>query len=273
MLFNSIAPEYDRFRPGYPDELFDELGSLADMSETAQVLEVGCGTGQATQSLLEHGWRVLALEPRRAMADRARERFKSAPFVLEPVRFEDWEPTGTVDLVFSATAFHWVDPNVRWSKSASILNPGGHIALATHRTVAGGTFDQLYEATRELHANHGVSMDEGPSISVDPLVEAMNAESTDIGRLWGVAEPKAGSAEAGTFFGSPIVRSYRWEHRYEAGDAVGLLSTFSPYLAVAPDQRVELLRAIETMIIERFGGTVSRRFVTILAVAPASRVT
>lgn len=220
LQFDSAAARYDEFRPGYPDALFDDLGPLACLTGTSQVLEVGCGTGQATRGLLDRGWGVLAVEPGQTMAELARQRFSTERFAVEMVRFEDWEPRARVDLVFSATAYHWVDPNIRWSKAASVLRPGGHLALATNRTVAGGTFHELYEAAGDLHATYAPGMDKGPSPSEGSLIDAVCAALPDIGRLWAWSipqetAPSPGSSSsrrrcAGTAGSTPTGPPTRW---------------------------------------------------------------
>ncbi len=65
---------YDRVRPTYPDELFADLVAITGMDERSSLLEVGCGTGQATRSLAALGCSVTAIEPGAGMAGLARQR-------------------------------------------------------------------------------------------------------------------------------------------------------------------------------------------------------
>jgi SAM-dependent methyltransferase len=124
--FNEDAERYDRARPRYPKQMFDDLAAAA-VTPGARVLEIGCGTGQATVALAERGYRILAVELGAEMAMVARRnlaRFDSVEVVT--AAFEDWPlPDEPFDVVFSATAFHWVDPAVRVSKSADALRPRG----------------------------------------------------------------------------------------------------------------------------------------------------
>ncbi|GAA4625673.1 hypothetical protein GCM10023196_030740 [Actinoallomurus vinaceus] len=67
-VFNEVAELYDRVRPRYPDEMFADLATITGMNEWSSVLEVGCGTGQATRSLAAFGCTVTAIEPGTQMA-------------------------------------------------------------------------------------------------------------------------------------------------------------------------------------------------------------
>src|SRR5690242_21788607 len=73
-VFNEVPELYDRVRPGYPDELFADLVAITGLDNTSSVLEVGCGTGQATRSLGALGFPMTALEPGAEMAELARQR-------------------------------------------------------------------------------------------------------------------------------------------------------------------------------------------------------
>ena len=98
------------------------------------MLEIGCGTGKLTEALVERGLRVDAVDPGPNMIALARKRTGGSEAVTFHVgRFEDVAlPEGAFDAVFSATAFHWVDPSVGWAKAARALRPGGILALLMH---------------------------------------------------------------------------------------------------------------------------------------------
>ncbi|HTZ87380.1 MAG TPA: methyltransferase domain-containing protein, partial [Solirubrobacteraceae bacterium] len=88
--FDAIAAEYDRHRPTYPEQLVDLACDLAGLRPGAEVLEIGCGTGQLTGSLLARGLRVTAIEPGVRLAQLAQERFQGlGEFQLVNARFED----------------------------------------------------------------------------------------------------------------------------------------------------------------------------------------
>jgi SAM-dependent methyltransferase len=126
-VFNEVAREYDRHRPTYPQALIDR--ACERLSPGDEVLEVGCGTGQLTRGLLARGLRVTAIEPGARLAALARERLQGELDLVE-ARLEDAHlPRAGFRAVFSASAIHWVDPDVGWRIAAEALAPGGTLAL------------------------------------------------------------------------------------------------------------------------------------------------
>ncbi len=130
-VFNQVAAEYDRHRPAYPEQLIDLACLLAGLERGDQVLEIGCGTGQLTRSLLARGLRVTAIEPGAQLAGLAQQRLQGmGELELVNARFEDAGlPHAHFRAVFSASAIHWVDPDVGWQRAADALAPGGTLAL------------------------------------------------------------------------------------------------------------------------------------------------
>jgi len=112
------------------------------------VLEIGCGTGQATVPLAERGYRIVAVELGTDMAAVARRNLAAFDAVeVVTAAFEEWPlPGEPFDVVFSATAFHWIDPAVRVSKSADALRPGGLLATVATHHIAGGTWNEAFFA-------------------------------------------------------------------------------------------------------------------------------
>jgi SAM-dependent methyltransferase len=130
-VFEGVADEYDRHRPTYPDALLDHICEVAGLGAGDRVLEIGCGTGQLTRGLLARDLRVLAVEPgdrlialaRRNLEGAGDVEFVNACFENAPLPHESFRA------VFSASAIHWIDPDVGWRKAADALGPGGTLAL------------------------------------------------------------------------------------------------------------------------------------------------
>lgn len=130
-VFDQVADEYDRHRPTYPEQMIDRACLVAGLERGSQVLEIGCGTGQLTRSLLARGLRVTAIEPGAQLAELTLQRLEgTGGLELVNARFEDVQlPHEHFRAVFSASAIHWVDPDVGWQRAADALVPDGTLAL------------------------------------------------------------------------------------------------------------------------------------------------
>jgi SAM-dependent methyltransferase len=250
-IFNEDPELYDRARPGYPPEVFADLQSLAELGPGSRMLEIGCGTGQATRPLAALGCDVVALDIGADTAAVARRRLADLPNVeVITTSFEDWpllrEP---FDAVVSATAWHWVEPEVRLAKSARALRPGGWLAVISTHHVAGGTEDFFVE--------------------VQQCYERWDPETEPGFRLPAAdtVEPGASDLDAGGGFGAAQIRRYEWDRPYRTQEYIDLLLTFSGHRAMEPSARAGLLDCVGQMIETRYGGGIVRRYLTQLSVA------
>lgn len=129
--FDTAAGTYQDARPEYPDQLFDTLIDVAQLRPGDRLLEIGCASGKATLPLARRGFRITCVEIGPALARAARANLARFPDVdVIEGAFETWEPPAGVrfDLVFAATAWHWIDPAVRYEQAWRLLRPGGHLA-------------------------------------------------------------------------------------------------------------------------------------------------
>jgi SAM-dependent methyltransferase len=251
--FDADAERYERARPGYPAELFADLGDLAGLSPGARVLEVGPGTGQATRGLLEAGWQVVAVERGPALAAVAVRELAGADLRVDVGTFETWPPDGRTedpfDAVVSATAWHWVDPDVGYRHAADLLRPGGSIALigTTHVLPADG--DPFFIDVQQVYARFGDVLEGGPPSPAD------------------VADRYDVDIAASGLFHPATVRRYLWPRSYTAEQYVDVLSTYSVNLTMPEPQRRDFLDGVAAMIRDRPGGTVTKHYLNHLVVA------
>ena len=127
LTFNDVAQLYDDIRPSYPAPMFDEL--FRQLPPRPQVIEVGPGTGQATRDLLDRGARVHAIEISPAMAGILRANLPTEELDISVGDFDVLDiPAGSADMVFSATAYHWVSAKAQVDRPATLLRSGGTIA-------------------------------------------------------------------------------------------------------------------------------------------------
>ena len=241
-VFNEVAVEYDRNRPAYPDALVDQACEVARIGDGDRVLEVGCGTGQLTRSLLARGLRVTALEPgEQLIASRRGEPERRGRCGARPRAARGHAlPRERYAAVFSASAIHWVDPDVGWRKIADALAPNGTLALIQ------------YFGLKEQR-----SVDDQ-----EALLSVMRRHAREIAATWpayrdldstiaGVRERRGNIADAWSWLGShDIGRDYAADLfedlqlatvptlvEHTADELNALLATMSLWARLSPDQR------------------------------------
>ena len=243
--FDQIAQLYDVARPSYPTQLIEDLVTLTQLTATAQILEVGTGTGKATLPLAQRGYAIQCLEPGSHLTAIAAKNLRPYPSVkVETTTFEDWPlQASTYDLVMSAQAFHWVDPAVGYLKAAQALKPTGSLALiwnlaAETETAIAQQLDQIYRT----YANWRLK----------PIAARL--------------EEKKLALMASQCFTEPVVKQYAWSLHYTTEQYLDLVRTQSDYLIQPAEMQRKLLDAIATAI-EGNGGFIVRPYVSVLLLA------
>lgn len=128
LSFGSVAEDYERFRPGYPDDLVQLIIGRA-IGEVRRAIEIGAGTGKATRAFARAGIDVTAVEPDPAMLAVLRRECAGQPVHAELKAYEDVRPDGEpYDLLYAAAAMHWTRPEGRWDRAAALLRPGAAVA-------------------------------------------------------------------------------------------------------------------------------------------------
>jgi SAM-dependent methyltransferase len=249
--FETAADLYEEARPSYPEELFDDLISLSALDPGARVLEIGSATGKATRPLLERGYPVVCVEMGSQLAEKARGNLAGLPAEIHVATFEEWEyEPEAFELVYAATAWHWIDPAIRYRKAHRLLQPGGHLAFWSARHAFPAGFDPFFAEIQEVYD----AIDEShPGEWPPPPPEQIPDEAAEIG--------------ATGLFEEIRVRRYVWEKRYTAEEYISLLNTFSGHIAMEATKREHLYREIRRRIGRRPDPRVRRHWCAILHVA------
>jgi SAM-dependent methyltransferase len=212
MLFDGVAELYQACRPGYPGHLVEFVVATAGLDASSTVLEVGCGTGQLTERLAGFSFALTAIDIGPSMI--AAARIGSLAVSFQVCSFENLAAAdASVDLVISSAAFHWVDPEVRFAKSARLLRPGGWLALLG--------VDERYD---------------------DPFGRAlagMWAARGDTSGAW-VTQGVDADVIAGTgLFGDPVCRADKQRITRSADEVIGVENTRATSLSWPEDIRRE----------------------------------
>jgi SAM-dependent methyltransferase len=241
-VFNEVAEEYDRHRPTYPDALIDRACEVGGLGRGARVLEIGCGTGQLTRSLLARGLRVTAIEPGERLIARARDQLGNAGEVeFVNRRLEEAPlPHAHYSAAFSGSAIHWVDPDVSWRKTAEALVDGGTLALVSYFGLQepGSAGDQQALRAAMAKVAPGVAADWPAYRDLDGTLGGVDERRGNVSEVWGWLggyELARGYA-AGLFDDTQVAAvPTRLEHTADALNA--LLATMSFWARLSARER------------------------------------
>ncbi len=251
--FDAVPDVYDRVRPSYPEELFDALFAYCAGGpgrSPSEALEVGPGTGQATGPLLARGMRVTAVELGASLAA-----FLAAKFADEPrlqvvnAAFEDVDvPPASLDMVVSATAYHWIDADVRWTKPHTLLREGGALALIDTVQVASEADRGYFAASQEIYDRWFPGEPPGRA----PAPEA-------------AAPQQWGEFRACGLFEDIQLWQFRSDQRYERVQYIDLVRSYSGTNRMEPAARDGFLAELGAYIDHEWDGYVVRPLVMALA--------
>jgi SAM-dependent methyltransferase len=132
--FNLSATEYLLARSAYPAAMIADILRVAELQASSSILDVGCGSGQATLDFAATGCRVVAIDQAQNALDLLAGRCANFPQVeLVNSTFEDFEcPASSFDLIICAQAFHWLEPEGASAKLRQLLRPSGRVAAFWH---------------------------------------------------------------------------------------------------------------------------------------------
>lgn len=252
--FDRKAELYDAVRPSYPEALVDEALERSGIPGGGRIVEIGAGTGKATVLFARRGYAMIALEPGANLAKVLRKNLAPFPNArVEETTFEAWDGAdGSFDLAISAQAFHWVDPEVRYLKTAAALRPGGALAVIRNETCGIAPAVQA-----ELAAAYGRWF---PSATWTPARDSVDTHRADVTAQIG-RSGLFGPVHAGTF---------PWTATYTTRQYLSLLDTHSDHAQLAPQVRGALYGAIAD-VLERNGGGIEVPYVAVLLLAQSGR--
>ena len=242
--FDTVASIYEKLRPGYVEELYRTIFDYISIDERSCVVEVGSGGGQATGPILEKGCRLTAVEYGEKFSKLLKEKFKDYPgFSVITGKFEDTElDENAYDLVFSASAFHWVPEQIGYEKVFSILKKGGAFArFANHPFKDKGNpalsmeMDNIYDEYYYTYYNR----------KREPITEYTEQQAKD----------RAMIAEK---YGFTDIRYalFTRERVFSAKEYIQLLGTYSDHIAIEETVRRKFFSKIEEAI-DAHGGTIT----------------
>lgn len=270
-VFDEIAEDYDRHRPTYPDVLVDRACEGVGIGPGAAVLEIGCGTGQLTRSLLARGLRVTAVEPGQQLIARARDQCDGVGDVqFVNARLENASlPRARYSAVFSASAIHWADPDVSWRKAADALVDGGSLALVSYFGLDDHRSDGDQQALRAAIATIA------PELAADwptyrdlaCTLAGVAARRDNVSEVWAwLGDYEIARGYAADLFDDAQVAAVPRLLEHTADELNALLGTMSFWAGLSPRQRDALAEENRTFH-RRIGRPIRSSTVACLVVA------
>jgi SAM-dependent methyltransferase len=243
--FDMVAEDYNLYRPPYPPEVVDVVVTSSRLHSGISVLEIGCGTGQLSVPLARLDVNLVAVELGPHLAALARRNLKQFPNAhVEVSSFEQWPlPNRKFDAVLSASAFHWLDPAIRFTKVAAALRPEGYLTILHVHHARGGTRG-FFADTQPFYIKWG--------LSDDPFFQPTTPDNSPImyPELDQLPEFRA-------------VNRHRYEipRSYSTAAYIGMLRTDSLINSLSDASRRGFLEDIERLIESNYSGKVARNYV------------
>ena len=242
--FNTNAKTYEKIRPKYVPELYKDIFSYIAIDKSSKVVEIGIGGGQATLPILKKGCLLTAVEYGGNLAKVCHEKFKDyINFSTVVDKFENVNfVSDSYDLVYSASAFHWIPEEEGYKKVFDMLKKGGAFArfsnapyLDKGNLVLSNEIQNLYK--KYYYTFHKKKYEAPKEYSIEDAIARANIASK-----YGFIDIE--------------YKLYSRTRTFNAKQYIELLSTYSDHIAIDEDIRHEFFQQIE-LTINRFGGSIT----------------
>lgn len=240
--FNEVAAEYEKWRPAYVPQLYEDIFGAKKINNSSRVLEIGIGTGQATLPILMTNCRLTAIDIGNNLAACSKRKFKDYDnFKIENISFQDYEsPDNSFDLIYSASAFHWIPEETGYPKVYKLLKNDGIFAqFANHPYYGNKENESLNIAMQKVYAAYMPN-----SIAENEFSEEQCKKRADTLRKYG--------------FHDVFYKMYRRTRTFSAKGYISLIGTYSDHRALPNEQREVFLNEIRERIND-FGGKITIR--------------
>ncbi len=252
--YSPAAEAYNKVRPRYPQDLIRQVIDIAQLSSASKILEIGCGPATATIAFAELGSSILCLEPNPDFYNLAQQNCQPYPQIeIQNISFEEWTlEAEKFDAVLAASSFHWIPSDVGYPKAAKALRKNGHFILLWNKQLQPSY--EIYQSLSEIYQVHAPSLDQYED----------KAKQENI--LQGLGQMVIDSGQ----FKNLVVGHINTELTYTVDEYLALLSTYSPYLKLAPQNKKALLEGLRHRIESDFGGSLKLSYMSAYHIAQKS---
>lgn len=226
-VFREIIEDYEIARPGYTLELYNDIIEYSMIKNDAKILEIGSGPGQATEFFVKNQYNITGLEISEKQVQFLSDKYSGyRNFSPTCSSFEDYDCLNeTYDLIFSATAFHWIKPEVGYPKAYCLLKRNGVMAVFWHLASIIEPKTEMLNQIRNIYRKYAPELDD--YISLD--------EAEDLHNL------RISQMQINNLFNNPVSRIYRWEDEYTTERYLRLMNSYSDFHDIDNDKRKAIL--------------------------------
>jgi ubiquinone/menaquinone biosynthesis C-methylase UbiE len=231
--FDSIPEEFDRWRPRYCDELFADVIEYSKLDSGKTALEIGPGTGQATEPILKTGCSYLAIELGEHLAEYTKNKFSTYNnFQIINADFETYGfGQDKFDLIYSAATIQWIPEKIGFPKVYEILKSGGTFAMMMTQTDYKSPNEALYSKIQDIYNKYF-----HPDIEYTQKLNYSNVVN------YGFVDLEC--------------RNYHKTREYSADDYVSLIGTHSDHITLQEPYKSKFYAGIRDAIFD-FGNKIT----------------
>ena len=237
--FDNATSDYDKSRPTYAKEIYEDILRYKPINSDSYVLEIGLGTGKASQPILDTQCHFAGIEPGEQLADLARSRYQAyANFFLFNQTLQDFaSPDEAFDLIYAATAFHWIPEEYGYNRVFNLLKPGGAFArFAYHAGVDEGR-EAMTEEIQKIYSKY-----------LHPKKRSHEFGTDDARKIAEIA------CQYG--FSDTVYRLYYVTKDFTADEYMALLRTYPDHMKVEESTRKKFFEGIHSAI-KNHGGIIT----------------
>ena len=255
--FDEIAVNFDKYRWDYPAELFADAIQYSGGTNGKRAIEIGAGTGKATTPFLDAGYAVTAVEMGASLTEFLQDKFKGyenmnvITSTFEDARLDD----NSYDLIYAASAFHWIDAEVGCPKVWRLLKNGGAFVLFRNNVYRqeGNSIDAALDAAYEqYYYSYYPRYDRPVGLSKMTYGDFLKPEEIHRGFRFNSLERFG--------FTDITMKLYDGSRVYEADEYLSLMDTMSDHRAMPEKDRAALYAGIKDAIL-RHGGQLELKFI------------
>ena len=247
VLFDNVASDYDKYRLSYPKEIIKEIKKY--INENAEVLEIGCATGNATKLFfpIKENVKFLCIDPGKNLIEIGQKNFKHIKnvFFAEGL-FEDFDfQEMKFDLIFSAQAWHWIKQPIGYQKVYHLLKNFGTLALMWNMYIITDSKDnkELLELSNKYHGFEDF-------VRIDQLDERFNKRLEDIN--------KSGLLKVVS------TKKVKWSKEYSLDDYYGFLKTSNSIIKMNDESKHQLYLDLKNYFNKQESQKIIRNYVCAL---------